>query len=64
MICGLNNIIHFDCFVRNSYSIGFKNISSLFFCKSATLNMVRVVSHIYLYTMIDATLYPSFFLFS
>ena len=49
-----NNIIHLDSLVRDTDSVGFKDIPSLVMGQAATLNMIGIIGEVNLDTMVNA----------
>ena len=64
MVDGLQQVIYIDGLFCYAYRIGLKDIACLVMSKSASLNMVRIVSKVNLDTMIDAPLELGCLLFS
>ena len=64
VVGGLNNVVHVNGFICNSYSIGFKDESCLLVGEFAAFNVVGVVCEVYLGAVIDAAVQFCFFLFA
>ena len=56
MVGRLNDIIHIYGFISDTYCIGFKDVSCLFVCELAALDMIGVVCEVYLCAVVDATI--------
>lgn len=57
MVGRLDDIVDIHHLVRYVYSVGLEDIPCLLPVQAATFDMVRVISHVYLRTMVYATLH-------
>ena len=64
MIDSFHDVIHIDCFVCDADCICFLDIPCLVVSQFATLDMIGIISQIYLGTMINVAFELHFLLFS
>ena len=64
MIDSFNDIVNVYDAITNANGIGFKNISCLIMSELAAFYVIRIISKIYLHSMIYATFHPALLLFA
>ena len=62
VIAGLDDVVHIDALIGNTYRIGLEDIACLVVSQATALDMVRVVCEVYLRTMIYASCEAHLFL--